>query len=83
MPVSGHGLQGKVVEKPMYDPAARNQQQRRPIPVRASNSASVAKSSTEEVSRGANHKVRVSVGQIISSSELEVLRGKLAPYSKS
>ncbi|MFO0117735.1 MAG: hypothetical protein ACK521_09030 [bacterium] len=68
----------------MYDPSNRNQQQRRPIPVRASNSATVTKSNTEDVARGNNnHKVRVSVGQIIKSSELEILRGKLAPYSKS
>ena len=49
LPVSGQGLQSKSIEKPMYDPAARNQQQRRPIPVRAANSANVTKSSAEEV----------------------------------
>jgi hypothetical protein len=73
--VQGHAIAGKVADKPMYDPSARSQQQRRPIPVRSSSSSTANKGKIEE-----HTKNRVSHGQIIKSSELEQLRGKLRQF---
>ena len=59
---------GKLIEKPIYDPSVRNSQKRRPIPVRSSSTKG------NDDQKAAN-KVKVSAGQIIQSSELEMLTG--------
>lgn len=77
----GPAPSGKGVEKPMYDPTARNTNQRRPIPVRSSTSATAGKDSSN--TPGSKPvKIKVPSSQIINSSELNELRSKWSPFFK-